>query len=90
MDLYLFIIIIIDIIFYKRYIIRDINFWWKSRKYVKKILKLIKNANIIFIKNQFNIIYNDLNFEFKRNIKNLKNIITINSFFTNLNNYKYK
>ena len=45
---------------------------------------------MIFIKNQFDIIYNDLDLKLRCDIKKPKNFITINVFFTILNNYKYK
>lgn len=44
---------------------------------------------MIFIKNQFDIIYNNLNFELRRDVKNFKNFIIINVFFIIFNNNKY-
>ena len=45
---------------------------------------------MIFVKNQLNIIYNDLNFEFRRDIKKFDDFIMINSFFINFDDCKYK
>ena len=45
---------------------------------------------MILVKNQFDIIYNDLDFKLRRDVKKSENFITINAFLTILNNYKYK
>ena len=74
----------------KRYIICDIISRRESRKYAQKILRLIKNINIILVKNQLNIIYNDINLELQRDVKKSKNVTIINSFLINLDDNKYK
>lgn len=43
-----------------------------------------------FIKNQFDIIYNDNDLEFCRNIKRLGNNIIINTFLISFDEYKYE
>ena len=60
------------------------------REYAQKILRSIKNAGIILIKNQLDIIYNDLNFELRRDVKKPENFIIVNAFFTILDDYKHK
>ena len=37
----------------------------KSRKYIQKILRSIKNVNLTIIKNQLDIIYNDIDLKFQ-------------------------
>ena len=62
----------------------------ESRKYTQKILRLIKNAKITLVKNQFDIIYNDLNLKLRRDVKKSENFIIINAFLTILDNDKHK
>ena len=45
---------------------------------------------MIFIKNQFDIIYNDFDFEFRYDVKKLKNFIIINVFFIIFNDNKHE
>ena len=85
-----FITIIIDAVFYERYIMRDLISRWESRKYTQKILKSIKNAKMTLIKNQFDIIYNDLDLKLRRDVKKSKDFIIVNVFLTILDNYKHK
>ena len=42
------------------------------------------------IKNQFDIIYNNIDLKFRRDIKKFEKIIIINLYFMSLNDYKYK
>ena len=44
----------------------------------------------MLVKNQFDIIYNDLDFELRRDVKKSKNFIIINAFLTILDDCKYK
>ena len=45
----------------KKYIFRDVFNRRESRKYVQKILRLIKNVEFNNLQNQLNIIYNNIN-----------------------------
>ena len=45
---------------------------------------------MIFIKNQFNIIYNDIDLKFRQDIKRLNKNVIINTFLINLNEYKHE
>ena len=45
---------------------------------------------MIFIKNQFDIIYNDLDLKLRRDVKKPKNFIIINVFFIILDDNKYE
>ena len=85
-----FITIIIDVVFYKHYIMRDAIFRKEFWEYAQKILRSIKDAKITLIKNQFDIIYNDLNLEFRRDVKKSENFIIVNAFLTILDDYKHK
>ena len=82
--------IIIDVVFYKRYIMRNAISYRKSRKYTQKILRSVKNINLITIKNQLDIIYNNINLKLRRNIKKSNYETTINAFFTSFDKYKYE
>ena len=44
----------------------------------------------MFIKNQLDIIYNNIDLKFRRDIKKSEKIIIINLYFTSLNDYKHK
>ena len=82
--------IIIDVVFYERYIMRDAIFRRESRKYVQKILRSIKDVGMILIRNQFDIIYNNLDLELRRDIKKSENFIMINVFLTTFDDNKYE
>ena len=55
------------IIFEKKYIMRNASDKREPKKYVWKILRSIRNAEMIIVQNQFDILYNDLNVEIKQN-----------------------
>ena len=64
----------------------------KPRKYIQKIIRLIKNAELNLLQNQLNIIYNDIDFSLrKENVKRLKikTEITLNNMIKNLNKTKH-
>ena len=82
--------IIIDVVFRECYILCDINIRYESREYAQKIFRSIKDVNITLIKNQFDIIYNNIDLKFRRDIKKFKKIITINLYFTNFDDYKHE
>ena len=64
----------------------------KLREYAQKIIQLIKNVELNLLKNQLNIIYNDIDFLLrKKNMKRSKieTKITLNNMIKNFNETKY-
>ena len=45
---------------------------------------------MIFVKNQLNIIYNNIDFKPRYNVKKSENITTVNLFLANLDDNKHK
>ena len=76
----------------KKYILRDAVNRREFRKYVQRIIQLIKNVSLNELQNQLNIIYNDINSSFKKNdIKKFKtdmNVI-LNNLMKNLDEIKH-
>ena len=70
------------------YIMKNARKLRKSRKYVQKIIRLIKSAQMKFVFNQFNIIYNEIEVKLKRDLKRSTNMNTINEYFEELNECK--
>ena len=70
------------------YIMKNVRKLRKSRKYVQKIIRLIKSAQMKFVFNQFNIIYNEIEVKLKRDLKRSTNMNTINEYFEELNECK--
>ena len=82
--------IIFDVLFNERYTLRDAVNRRELKKYVQKIFRLIKDVSLNNVKNQLNIIYNDINSSLrKKNIKRFKKKITINDMLKNLNDCKH-
>ena len=74
----------------QRYIFRDAITHRESRKYVQKIIRLIKNVDMINVLNQLNLIYNEIDVDVKIDIfRRFKNDITINKIFNNMNEFKH-
>ena len=82
--------VVIDAVLRERYIIRDASSRRESREYAQKILRSVKNTEMTLIKNQLDIVYNDIDLELRRDIKKPENAITINLFLMTLNDCKYK
>ena len=81
--------ITIDNVLYKRYTLRDTANRREPRKYVSKIVRLAKDANLTNIPNQLDIIYNGLDSELRRNIRRPKASTTLDSFLGNFDDVKY-
>ena len=61
----------------------------KSREFIQKIFRFVKDINITIVKNQLDFIYINIDLELRRDIKKLKVDITINSFLNALDKCKY-
>ena len=74
----------------QRYIFRDAATQRESREYVQKIIRLVKNADIINVLNQFDFIYNDIDIDVRANtLRRFKNSIIINEMFSDMNEFKH-
>ena len=79
-----------DVLFNERYTLRNAINRREFKKYVQKFFRLIKNVNLNNVKNQLNIIYNNINNSLrKKNIKRFKKKVTINDILKNLNDCKH-
>ena len=74
--------IVINVMIHEKYIIKDVVNKRKLRKYVQKIIRSTKNVELKFI-------YNDIDFNFRRNIKKFRNL-DFNAFLNKLNESKYE
>ena len=74
----------------QRYTLRDAIAHRESREYVQKIIRLIKNVDMINVLNQLNLIYNDIDVDVKIDIfRRFKNSITINEMLNDMNEFKH-
>ena len=74
----------------QRYTFRDAIVHRESRKYVQKIIRLIKNVDMINVLNQLNLIYNDIDVDVRIDIfRRFKNNIIINEMFNDMNEFKH-
>ena len=75
---------------HEKYIIRDAANRRKSRKYAQKIFRLIKDVDFTQIKNQFDIMFNDIDLKIKiSNIRRFKKHIKFNEFLIDINEIKH-
>ena len=75
---------------HEKYIIRDAANRRESREYVQKIFRLIRNADFTQIKNQFDIMFNDIDLKIKiSNIRRFKKHIKFNEFLIDINEIKH-
>ena len=80
--------VFINVILKKRYIMKNARRNRKLREYAFKILRTIKFAKLKSISNQVAIIYNDLDIKFRRDLTKSINVITLKSFFREMNDFK--
>ena len=74
----------------QRYTLRDAVAQRESREYAQKIIRLTKNADMINVLNQLNLIYNDIDVDVKIDtLRRSKNSITINEMFNDINEFKH-
>ena len=74
---------------HEKYIIRDAINRREFRKYVQKMLRLIKNVELSLSKNQFDVMFNDIDMKIRfSNIRRFKENTTINNFLIDLNEFK--
>ena len=74
----------------QRYTFRDAIAHRESRKYVQKIIRLIKNVNMTNVLNQLNLIYNNIDVDVRIDtFRRFKNNIIINEMFNDINEFKH-
>jgi hypothetical protein len=72
----------------KKYIMKDVKRWRKSKEYAEMILRAAKFARLTSKISQIFLIYNEIEMKFQRNIFMFKTDTKLDSFFTNLNDHK--
>ena len=74
----------------QRYTLRDVAVQRESREYAQKIIRLIKNADMINVLNQLDLIYNDIDIDVRVDtLRRLKDSITINEMLSDMNEFKH-
>ena len=74
----------------QRYTLRNVAVQRESREYAQKIIRLIKNVDMISVFNQLDLIYNDIDIDVRADtLRRLKNSITINEMFSDMNEFKH-
>ena len=80
--------VFINVILKERYTMKNARRNRKFREYAFKILRTIKFAKLKSISNQVAIIYNDFDIKFRRDFTKSINVITLESFFKEMNDFK--
>ena len=74
----------------QRYTLKNIVVQRESRKYAQKIIRLIKNVDMINVFNQLDLIYNDIDIDVRIDtLRRFKNNITINEMLNDMNEFKH-
>ena len=74
----------------QRYTFRDAIAQRESREYAQKIIRLVKDADMINVLNQLNLIYNDIDVDVKIDtFRRFKNNIIINEMLNDMNEFKH-
>ena len=79
----------IDAVLRERYTMRDATSRREPREFAQKILRSAKDAGMILVKNQLDIIYNGIDLELRRDLKKPEEATTVNTFLSNLDDCKY-
>ena len=74
----------------QRYILRDAASQRESRKYVQKIIRLIKDVDMISVLNQLNFIYNDIDVDVRIDtLRRFKISIIVSEMLDDMNEFKH-
>ena len=85
-----FINVIMNDLMQQRYTFRDAIAHRESRKYVQKIIRLIKDVDMTNVLNQLNLIYNDIDVDVRIDtFRRFKNSIIINEMLNDMNEFKH-
>ena len=77
------------IIFKERYIMKNVRRRRKFKKYASIILRATKSTELEFHVNQIAIIYNELDFEFQRDLIRPESVSSLNTFLREMNDFKH-
>ena len=82
--------VIMNSLMQQRYTLRDAVAQRESREYAQKIIRLIKDVDMINVLNQLNLIYNDIDVDVKIDtLRRSKNSTTINEMLNDMNEFKH-
>ena len=85
-----FINVVMNSLIQQRYTLRNIVSQRESREYAQKIIRLIKNVDMINVLNQLNFIYNDIDIDVRIDtLRRFKDSIIINEMFNDMNEFKH-
>ena len=85
-----FINVAINSLMQQCYILKNVVTQREFREYAQKIIRLIKNAEMINVLNQLNFIYNDIDIDVRIDtLRRSKNNIIINEMFSDMNEFKH-
>ena len=74
----------------QRYTLRDVAVQRESREYAQKIIRLVKNVDMINVLNQLNLIYNDIDVDVRVDtLRRFKNSTIINEMLSDMNEFKH-
>ena len=74
----------------QRYTLRNVAVQREFREYAQKIIRLIKNVDMINVLNQLNLIYNDIDIDVRVDtLRRFKNSIIINEMLSDMNEFKH-
>ena len=82
--------VIMNSLIQQRYILRDVASQRESREYAQKIIRLIKDVDMISVLNQLNFIYNDIDVDVRIDtLRRFKTSITISEMLDDMNEFKH-
>ena len=85
-----FINVVMNSLMQQRYTLRNVAVQRESREYAQKIIRLIKNVDMINVLNQLNFIYNDIDVDVRVDtLRRSKNNIIINEMLNDMNEFKH-
>ena len=74
----------------QRYTLKNVVVQREFREYAQKIIRLVKNVDMINVFNQFDFIYNDIDIDVRIDtLRRFKNNITINEMLNDMNEFKH-
>ena len=80
--------VFMSIILKEKYTMKDARRHKKSREYAAIILRATRSTDLESIANQIIIIYNEFDIEFQRDLTKPSNVLSLNSFFRNIDDCK--
>ena len=85
-----FINVVMNNLMQQRYTLKNVVVQREFREYAQKIIRLVKNVDMINVLNQLNFIYNDIDIDVRIDtLRRFKNSIIINEMFNDMNEFKH-